>query len=90
MTYDKYKHCLKDEIDLNKEYLNNPASEFVIKLKLPIQEHFINKSNSYLHSMSKRHVYDPDEDYRSKTHLTVKERLEYVNPKYVQVIQPGR
>lgn len=41
--------------------------------------------------MSKRHVYDPSgEDYRGKTHLTIKERLEYVNPKYVQVIQPGR
>lgn len=36
MTYDKYKHCLKDEIDLNKEYFNNPSSEFVVKMKLPI------------------------------------------------------
>lgn len=36
MTYTKYKRCLKDEIDLHKEYINNPSSEFVIKMKLPI------------------------------------------------------
>ena len=44
--------------------------------------------------MSKDNVYEPADTQMknrlTEKRLTVEERLEQVNPKYVQVIQPGR